>query len=42
MKSIKVKDYMTDYVLSFSPEDDLFRAIEGLRQAQCLQCTGAG
>lgn len=32
MKSIKVKDYMNDYVLKFSPTDDMYRAIEGLRQ----------
>lgn len=32
MRSIKVKDYMNDYVLSFGPKTDLFRAIEGLRQ----------
>ena len=32
MRSIKVKDYMTDYVLSFSPQTELYKAIEGLRQ----------
>lgn len=32
MRSIKVKDYMTDYVLSFSPETGLFKAIKALRQ----------
>lgn len=32
MKSIKVKDYMTDYVLSFSPDMRVFNAIETLRQ----------
>ncbi len=32
MRSIKVKDYMTDYVLSFSPDTGVFKAIEALRQ----------
>tara|TARA_R110002167_G_scaffold30636_2_gene101210 strand:- start:12853 stop:13398 length:546 start_codon:yes stop_codon:yes gene_type:complete len=32
MRSIKVKDYMADYVLSFKPETDLFKAIDGMRQ----------
>jgi CBS domain-containing protein len=34
MRSIKVKDYMTDYVLSFDPETELFKAIKALRQRQ--------